>query len=139
MNTVMIENRMKELFREVFNRANLEVIDRYFAEDCKGFEFNYGEIGDREHLKEYLSWLQDIFPDSEAQIKSLIIENDRAIARFCFRGIHLFEFLGIKPADRVVSFDGNLIVLFKEDTLIKNLLLGWDREGLQNEYRKGFV
>jgi len=76
-------------------------------EDCATnyvYHSPQGRDMDLEGFKQYLSELYDVFPDANFTIDDLVVEGDKAVARYTFTGTHKGAFMGILPSNKKVTF-----------------------------------
>ena len=81
---------IKSFIDEVFNKHNLEVIDKYHAEKTA------------ESFKKFLTTLSG-FPDIHVNIEHILAENDFVLVFLNFTGTHRGEFEGMTPTNKVVK------------------------------------
>jgi predicted ester cyclase len=93
---------ISEIFEEVFNKQQLDKIDRYFAEEF----VEHAAIGDlqgREAFRQYAgAWLAG-FPDGHTEVSDIVIDGDLGYWTVRFTGTNTGEFNGIPATGRKVD------------------------------------
>jgi steroid delta-isomerase-like uncharacterized protein len=117
---------LKELTRkyidEVWNQGRLDLLDRLVARDCITHDpaAPGGELKGPDGLKQLISMYRNAFPDTEFEIKDLILEGDKVAARITASGTHNGELMGIAPTGKRVSISGNLITWFRDGKQVES-------------------
>ena len=116
-NTQAYERTMGRLIEEVWNGKNLNILAEVFTEDAamhhsgpqdRGGHDMHGIAAFREG---YMRPTQTAFPDIQHQVKDLLFDGDKVVMRFHGEGTHKGEFLGIKPTNKVMRYEG--IAIFR--------------------------
>jgi predicted ester cyclase len=82
---------------EVFNKHNLEVIDRYHAAKLTNVP------GKTAESFKFLTTLFSGFPDIHVNIEHILAENDFVLVFLNFTGTHRGEFEGMTPTNKLVK------------------------------------
>ena len=110
---------LKDLTRkyidEVWNQGRLDLVDRLVAQDCVTHDpaAPGGELIGPDGLKQLISMYRNAFPDTEFEIKDMILEGDKVGARITASGTHKGELMGIAPTGKRVSISGIVITQFR--------------------------
>jgi steroid delta-isomerase-like uncharacterized protein len=99
MNTT--EQHLAELFVEMTNTHNPELVDRFVAGDY--INHNDFVADGREANRQFWGAFFTGLPDVRVTMEDLVISGDRVVGRFVYRGTHTGDLLGIpasgKPAE----------------------------------------
>ena len=116
-NTEAYKQTMNRLIEEVWNNKNLSILAEVFTEEAtmhhggphdRGGHDMHGIAAFREG---YMRPTQTAFPDIQHQVKDLLFDGDKVVMRFHGEGTHKGEFLGIKPTNKVMHYEG--IAIFR--------------------------
>jgi predicted ester cyclase len=108
---------MDRLIEEVWNAKNLSILAEVFTENAtmhhsgshdRGGHDMHGIVEFREG---YMRPTQTAFPDIQHEIKDLLFDGDKVVMRFHGEGTHKREFMGIKPTNKVMRYEG--IAIFR--------------------------
>jgi predicted ester cyclase len=88
---------------EVFNRGDLDGIDRYFAPNWVMHDAPPNAGGDRAGLKEVLRKIRSGFPDVGVRIELILAEGDLVAYRTTSEGTHTNEYFGTAPTGKRVT------------------------------------
>jgi len=96
-----VENKdiIRRFYEEVWDKANIAVVDELFADDFFNHNPSFGLPGDREGFKQYVTRLRDRF-NFRPTIEELIAERDKVVARLTGHGRLKRRFMGITLIDR---------------------------------------
>jgi steroid delta-isomerase-like uncharacterized protein len=130
----MAKEQNKEIvtryFTEILSAGSLAAIDELMRAD---FVFHIATIpaGVRgiPAYKQFVQGLRSAFPDGIFAIESQIAEEDRAAARWTFKGTHKGSFLGIAPTGKVVT-DYGIDIFHFGDGKITDIWANEDAFGL---------
>lgn len=102
-----LKTRLERFAQEAWHQGNLAVVDELMA---AGFVFHdpVNPIHGPEAFKQYVAGVRLAFPDLQFTVDDIIVEGNRAVARWTFRGTHTGQSpsFGIPPTDKQVSFSG---------------------------------
>jgi steroid delta-isomerase-like uncharacterized protein len=95
----------RRAFEETINQRNWAVFDELHVPD---FVCHYASrtIQGREPFKQFLSMLITAFPDVHVTIEDMIVEGDKVVTRYTYRGTHKGDFMGIPPTGKQVAVTG---------------------------------
>lgn len=96
---------IEEFDREVYQNGNLAAIDRLVADDFRHhapFPTPQGKAG----FKGFIAGFRKAFPDGTSEIHDLILDGDKAVIRYTFRGTHQGEFMGAPATGNEVEISG---------------------------------
>ena len=89
---------IKSFIEEVFNKRNLEVIDKYHAAKLTNLPGKTAES-----FKKFLTTLFSGFPDLHVNIEHILAENDFVLVFLNFTGTHRGGFEGMIPTNKLVK------------------------------------
>ena len=96
-----LEHQLADLFVEMGNTHNPDLVDRFIAEDY--VNHNDFVADGREGNRLFWTWFFTGLPDVTVTMEDLIIAGDRVVGRFTYRGTQKGNLLGIpasgKPAE----------------------------------------
>lgn len=101
---------------EIWNGGKIDVCDEVMDENYILHEADAG-VKDRETLKQFLSDFRSAFPDAHYDIDDLVIENEKAVLRYSFRGKHKGNYMGIEPTGKKVIATGMRFYRFGGDKI----------------------
>jgi predicted ester cyclase len=121
------------IMEEVYNKGNLELLDRivdsnFSLRPRKGniqgleeYKKTSGKRGIRglEEYKRFISKMRDAFPDLHFTMGDLIAEGDTAMFDWTWTGTHKGEHLGILPTGKKVSVYGMSTARFSGDKMVE--------------------
>jgi steroid delta-isomerase-like uncharacterized protein len=111
-----------EWFEEVWNKRQIEAIDRLLAEDAIAHglaDESGGELRGPVGFKPFFLKFSQAFPDLHIEIMDTICEGDKIAARCIVRGTHLGDTLGIAASHRPIEFTGMAILRFKDGKIVE--------------------
>lgn len=120
-----------ETTRQVFNHLNgnpLVATGELFTDDA-AIHTPEGKFQGPIGAGEFMTTLDEAFPNASFTIRQLEIANDTVTARWSMNGIHIGDYQGQTANCAAVTLDGAAIVRF-EDQLIDELWVHYDRLGL---------
>lgn len=104
------ENKNKEIYRhvlnELYNHANLEVIDEHLSPDFVYHVSMPGISPDREGAKQFVRGITSAFSDIRYTVEDLVAEGDKVVARWSSRGVHTGELMGVPATGKEVTTTG---------------------------------
>ena len=102
-----LKARLERFAKEAWHQWNLVVVDELMAADFVFYD-SVSPIRGPEAFKHYVAGVRLAFPDLQFTVDDVIIEGNRAVARWTFRGTHTggSPSLGIAPTGKRVSFSG---------------------------------
>jgi steroid delta-isomerase-like uncharacterized protein len=121
----MSEGQNKEIahyfFDQLWNHANLSVIEEYVAPDF--IEHFPGMENGREGFRKTAKLFLNAFPDLQLTIHDEVAEGDRVVHRWTWRATHSGELFGIPATGKLVEFDGMIMVRMANGQLVER----WSR------------
>src|ERR1700674_5855936 len=117
---------LKELTRkfiaEVWNQGRFDVLEELVAPDCVTHDpaAPGGEIRGLDGIKELVSMYRNAFPDTELEIKDLILDGNKVAARITASGTHKGALMGIAPTGKRVSISGTSITHFRDGKQVES-------------------
>jgi len=116
----MSQSSRKALFKkfveEIFHRANLGAVDRFFTPDARIVDPGVEMRGPRA-LVPALKGLLTAFPDLRITVEDQVEEGDRLAVRYRGEGTHLGSWRGIPAHGTRIRYTGILIVRFEHDRI----------------------
>ena len=95
------EHRLADLFVEMTNTHNPDLVDRFVAENY--INHNDFVADGREANRQFWTAFFTGLPDVSGTMEDLIISSDRVVGRFIYRGTHTGDFLGIPASGKPVE------------------------------------
>ena len=120
------------LFEEVWNDANPEAVEQFFAEDFVDHDPPPGSTPDREGVKQWVATATRAFPDLHFTIQDQIAEDDQVATLWTARGTHRDAFLGIDATGKQVAVTGVTITRIVEDSVRESRAV-WDKLDLMQQ------
>ena len=96
---------------DALNQKHLAVLDEVYAPDLV-VHIVSTTIQGLEAFKQGLSLFLTAFPDARFTIEDMIVEGERVVVRYTFRGTHTGNFMGIAPTGKQVTQTGITINRF---------------------------
>ena len=122
-------NVVRRFIEEVLNQGKVDAAGQLFWEDMVEQVPLPGQGPGLEGLKDVLCGLRSAFPDMHWSVQEQIVEGDKVLSRFEWKGTHRGLFLGVPATDRPVSVWGMVIDRF-EGGKIKETRIIMDTLGL---------
>ena len=94
---------------EVINKGNLAACDDLVALDFVELDPLPGQAQGREGLKQVIAMLRRAFPGLVWTVAEQVVEGDKVVSRFVWRGTHRGAFFGVPPTGRPVTLPGMVI------------------------------
>ena len=99
-------NVVRRFIEEVLNQGKVDAAGQFFWEDMVEQVPLPGQGPGLEGLKDVLRGLRSAFPDIHWSVQEQIVEGDKVLSRFEWKGTHRGLFLGVPATDRPVSVWG---------------------------------
>ncbi len=108
MNMSAEENKaLARRWAEIFNQANLDLVDEIYAPDCVLHDPTMPEdTRGVDGAREFYSMYRSAFPDTEITIEDQLAEGDKVATRWTARGTHQGELMGVPPSGNRVEVAG---------------------------------
>lgn len=135
MSTVEHKEIVSRLVEEAFSQGDLDVVDELLAPDSVGHAYP-DELHGPAEVKGFVSTFRSAFPDLQFEVRDLIAEGDKVVARWVARGTHEGEFNGIAPTGRGIEMTGITIERIEDGRVVE----GWtNRDALGMLQQLGVV
>jgi steroid delta-isomerase-like uncharacterized protein len=95
------EQRLADLFTEMINTHDPDLVDRFVAEDY--LNHNAFVADGREANRQFWSMFFAGLPDVTVTMEDLVISGDRVVGRFVYRGTHTGELMGFPATGKPVE------------------------------------
>jgi steroid delta-isomerase-like uncharacterized protein len=126
-NKALVRREMEEIFQ----KGNLDVAEEIYAPDYVAYEPT-GEIRGVEGAKQFALTYREAFPDMQVTQEDQIVDGDKVVTRFTFRGTHQGELEGIAPTGNQVEVTGITIQRISEGKIAEEWL-NYDALGLMQQ------
>ncbi len=97
---------IRNIIEEVWNKGDVEAVDRYFADDYIDHNPLPGQAPGPEGYKQSVGAIREAFPDLHLTLEDILGEWDRVGFRYTMRGTHQGPFMGIPPSGNSFSVTG---------------------------------
>ena len=114
--------------KEVWQQKNLNVLFEICAADIRYHDPASHAVEGIDAYKQYVTAVQNAFPDLSFTIHEMISVDDRVAVRWTFRGTHRGEIRGITPEGREVEFSG-MSIYHLQNGVIQEAWINWDTHG----------
>ena len=94
-------HQLADLYVEMLNTHNQDLVDRFVAEDY--INHNDFVADGREANRQFWTAFFTGLPEVSVTMDDLIISGDRVVGRFGYRGTHTGDFLGIPASGKPVE------------------------------------
>jgi steroid delta-isomerase-like uncharacterized protein len=118
--------RNKEIFKrfqDAMNTCDAEVISKSIDElvepDATIRTPLPGDATGAQVLKQVWSVLLRAFPDLQLDVKDLIGEDDKVVARIVVTGTHLGDYMGVEPTGKSIAYDEIFIFRFANGRVVE--------------------
>ena len=101
MTTTTTEQHLADLFVEMTNTRDPDLVDRFVAEDY--INHNDFVADGREANRQFWAAFFTGLPDVRVTMDDLVISGDRVVGRFTYRGTHTGDLLGIPASGKPVE------------------------------------
>jgi steroid delta-isomerase-like uncharacterized protein len=78
-----------------------------------------GDATGSEVLKQVWAVLLRAFPDLQLDVKDLIGEDDKVVARIVVTGTHLGQYMGVEPTGKSIAYDEIFIFRFADGRVVE--------------------
>lgn len=102
---------VRRYIEEVINQGKVELIDTLFAPEL------------REQVRGYALGGDNPFPDGYEEIRDLVAEGNRVMARWNFRGTHQGTFFGVPATGKAVEFIGFAVYYLENGQIVDDLMI----------------
>jgi steroid delta-isomerase-like uncharacterized protein len=118
---------IRSVFEETWNGCNLQALDRMIAADYTPHHSLNPVIGP-EGVKQFVSSLQQAFPDLEFNVEDMVAADDKVVLRWSIQGTHKDELMGIPASKKRVRLTGISIYRLEGDQVTES----WDEVDIFN-------
>ncbi len=105
---------IRDIIEEVWNKGNVEAVDRYFAPDYVDQDPLPGQAPGPEGYKQSVAAIRDAFPDLNLTLEHILSEGDQVAFHYTMRGTHQGPFMGIPPTGNPFSVSGMIFARVAE-------------------------
>jgi steroid delta-isomerase-like uncharacterized protein len=120
------KSTVHRLVHELFNRTDVQVADEILAPGYVEHDPILGQWSGAQGLKQLSRALRAAFPDGHMTINDQLVEGDRVVTRWAFRGTQFGEFAGIPAGGQGVWITG-MSIHRVDDGLIQEGWTGFER------------
>jgi len=124
------EHRLADLFVEMTNTHDPDLVDRFVAEDY--VNHNDFVADGREANRRFWAAFFTGLPDVSVTREDLIVSGDRVVGRFVYRGTHTGELLGIPASGRPVEMRSIDIWRVQDGMFVEH----WDELNLMQMFQQ---
>lgn len=97
----------RRINEDVWSKGKVEVIDELFAPDLTDhMPPGYEEFAGREGMKNLVRMFDAAFPDMQATTEDVIVERDKVVNRWSWRGTHQGDFMGTPATGKQATMTG---------------------------------
>jgi steroid delta-isomerase-like uncharacterized protein len=111
-----------EWFDEVWNKSQIEAIDRLLAQDAIAHglvDAQGNELRGPAGFKPFFLQFTKAFPDIHVEVVDTISEGDKIAARCIVTGTHRGDALGVPASNKPVRFTGMTILRAKDGKIVE--------------------
>ena len=101
---------LRGFYDQVFNTGNMAAADKFVAPNYVEHTPFPGQPPTLAGLKKGFTQYRNAFPDIHFVVKDVIVQGDKAVARWTMTGTHKGAFMGIAPTGKKVTMEGVDIV-----------------------------
>lgn len=123
-------HQLAELFTEMTNTHNPDLVDRFVAEDY--VNHNDFVAGGREANRQFWTAFFTGLPDVAVTMEDLIVTGDRVVGRFTYRGTHTGDLLGIPASGESVEMRSIDIWRVQDGMFVEH----WDQLNLMQMFQQ---
>lgn len=120
MSTNENKTAYRRFYDELFNKGNLEIIDKLVAPNVISHSPFPGQKPGAEGFKKAIADFLSAFPDLKAQAEDFIAEDDKVVGRFTVTGTHQGSFMEIAASGRKISYKEISIVRFEDGKIVEH-------------------
>lgn len=124
---------VKRLYGDVWNKRKLEVVSDLFSPShaLRDNNFTGSSVGPEAYKIQVALYLA-AFPDLRFTVEDTVCEKDKLVSSWTITGTHKGEFMGIRPTNKKVTFDGITIHYLANGKIIDSNV-SWDALGLMRQ------
>ena len=130
MNTTTTERHLADLFVEMTNTHNPDLVDRFVAADY--VNHNDFVADGREANRQFWAAFFTGLPDVRVTMEDLVVSGDRVVGRFIYRGTHTGDLLGIPASGKPVEMRSIDIWRVQDGVFVEH----WDELNLMQLFQQ---
>ena len=130
MTTTTPEARLADLFVEMTNTHNPDLVDRFVAADY--VNHNDFVADGREANRQFWAAFFTGLPDVRVTMEDLVVSGDRVVGRFIYRGTHTGDLLGIPASGKPVEMRSIDIWRVRDGVFVEH----WDELNLMQLFQQ---
>jgi steroid delta-isomerase-like uncharacterized protein len=130
MTTTTTERHLADLFVEMTNTHNPDLVDRFVAADY--VNHNDFVADGREANRQFWAAFFTGLPDVRVTMEDLLVCGDRVVGRFIYRGTHTGDLLGIPASGKPVEMRSIDIWRVKDGVFVEH----WDELNLMQLFQQ---
>jgi predicted ester cyclase len=114
---------LEHWFEEVWNKRNLEAIDKLWVPEkiVHGLPNTHGgQVETKAAFKTFHTNFCSAFPDLRIRVEDTVTEGDKTVARVVVTGTHTGQGLRVAPTGKPVRFAGICMARFKDGHVIES-------------------
>jgi steroid delta-isomerase-like uncharacterized protein len=119
MSTEKNKTIIHRLTKEFWNEGNTAVLDQVFAANFEDHSAPPGLAPGREGLKQMMLPFRAAFSDAHTIVNDVIVEGDKVVWRWTFRGTHTGALMGIPATNKTITFTGITIDRIAGDQIVE--------------------
>jgi steroid delta-isomerase-like uncharacterized protein len=121
MSTEAHKTIVMQLYEEVFNRGDLDLVDTLISPKVVNHDPQLppGVPNGPQGLKAVVTMLRSAFPDDHHTIEDLVAAGDKVVVRLTHRGTHQGSFFGLSPTGKHISQTSIHIFRFADGKLVE--------------------
>ena len=97
-----LENCIRRLFEDVWNRRQTDLISEICSDDLV-VHYGIEASGNRDQLRQVIDQWLEAFPDIQHEISDTIVQNNKTTVRWRGQGTHQASFMGIPATGKCTS------------------------------------
>jgi steroid delta-isomerase-like uncharacterized protein len=110
---------MRRYIEEVWNKGDLDFVDKNFSADFVNHGTLLGQPADRDGIKWVIRNTRNAIPDLHLSIEDMVAEDDKVVTRWLAKGTHKGEFMGAKPTGNKISVSSTVIDHIKDGKVVE--------------------
>ncbi len=134
MNAADVRLKIEQIFNQVFNQHQLELVDEIYAESFMVTDPSNGlkdHPGDRDMIRNMVQMYRDAFSDLEYSVHDITVEDGKGMCSWTFTGTFDGELMNVKPNNECIEMDGCSRVTFDADDKVNSIWQLWDARKVQ--------
>ena len=111
---------MRNYIEEVWNKGNLDFIDKNFSSDFVTHGTFLGQPTNRDRVKSVISTIRNAIPDLHITIEDMLAEGDKVASRWVLKGTHKGDLMGAKPTGNKISVSQTVVFRVKDGKVVEH-------------------